>query len=101
VADTASILTPVGRVILIWGAWREIGLAIAQRLLDEGYRLSPGVRHPEHLQHPCLGKQAGATPPAERMDPDTIARTVSFLLTLPDTTPAAKMPLNTRLESTL
>ncbi len=43
----------------------------------------------------------GVTPSAERMDPDTIARTVSFLLTLPNTASVAEMPLNTRLESTL
>ena len=34
------------RVIMISGASRGLGLAIARRLHDEGYRLSLGVRNP-------------------------------------------------------
>ena len=44
---------------------------------------------------------AGATPAAGRMKPETVAHTVSFLLTLPDTASVAELPMNTRLESTL
>lgn len=50
------------RTLLISGASRGIGRAIAERLLAEGHRLSLGVRHPEALhgsgldpaQHPNL-----------------------------------------------
>lgn len=43
----------------------------------------------------------GVTPMAGRMKPETIAHTVSFLLSLPDTASVAELPMNTRLESTL
>ncbi|MGH8429698.1 MAG: SDR family NAD(P)-dependent oxidoreductase, partial [Solimonas sp.] len=43
----------------------------------------------------------GVTPVAGRMKPETIAHTVSFLLSLPDTASVAELPMNTRLESTL
>src|SRR5688572_4575991 len=39
-------LSPDGRVIMITGASRGIGRAIAGRLQDDGYRLSIGVRRP-------------------------------------------------------
>lgn len=42
----ARSLPPEGRVIMISGASRGIGLAIARRLHDDGYRLSLGVRRP-------------------------------------------------------
>jgi hypothetical protein len=35
------------------------------------------------------------------MKPETVAHTVSFLLTLPDTASAAELSMNTRLESML
>ena len=38
------------RTLLISGASRGIGRAIAERLLAEGHRLSLGVRHPEQLR---------------------------------------------------
>lgn len=43
----------------------------------------------------------GATPSGQRMDPETVAHAVSFLLSLPNTASAAELTLNTRLESTL
>lgn len=44
-----EMLKPEGRVVMISGASRGIGRAIAQRLLDEGYFLSLGVRAPKDL----------------------------------------------------
>ena len=46
---TYTPLPPNNRVILISGASRGIGFAIAERLYQEGYKLSLGARHPESL----------------------------------------------------
>ena len=43
-------LSPEGRVIMISGASRGIGFAIAKRLQDDGYLLSLGVRKPSELK---------------------------------------------------
>ncbi len=43
-------LSPKDRVILISGANRGIGRAIAERLYKDGYRLSLGVRRPQSLK---------------------------------------------------
>ena len=43
----------------------------------------------------------GVTAAANRLSPDTIAATVAFLLTLPNTAVVAELPINARLESTL
>lgn len=66
---------------------------------DDGVRvtaLCPGA-----VKTDLIAGLAGATPPAGRMKPETIAHTVSFLLTLPDSASVAELPMNTRLESTL
>jgi NAD(P)-dependent dehydrogenase (short-subunit alcohol dehydrogenase family) len=66
---------------------------------DDGVRvtaLCPGA-----VETDLIAGLAGATPPAGRMKPTTIAHTVSFLLSLPDTASVAELPMNTRLESTL
>ena len=42
---TMQVNGEAGRVAMISGASRGIGLAIAKRLMAEGYRLSLGVRH--------------------------------------------------------
>jgi NAD(P)-dependent dehydrogenase (short-subunit alcohol dehydrogenase family) len=44
-----EMLKPEGRVVMISGASRGIGRAIAQRLLQEGYFLSLGVRRPKDV----------------------------------------------------
>lgn len=43
-SGSARALSPEGRVVMISGASRGIGLAIAKRLQDDGYLLSLGVR---------------------------------------------------------
>lgn len=43
----------------------------------------------------------GVTPKAERLQPATIAETISFLLGLPNTASVAELVMNTRLESGL
>jgi NAD(P)-dependent dehydrogenase (short-subunit alcohol dehydrogenase family) len=43
-AQPAGLLLPAERVVMLSGASRGIGLAIARRLASEGYRLSLGVR---------------------------------------------------------
>jgi NAD(P)-dependent dehydrogenase (short-subunit alcohol dehydrogenase family) len=66
---------------------------------DDGVRvtaLCPGA-----VETDLIAGLAGATPAAGRMMPQTIAHTVSFLLSLPDTASVAELPMNTRLESTL
>ena len=63
---------------------------------DDGVRvtaLCPGA-----VETDLIAGLAGATPAAGRMKPETVAHTVSFLLTLPDTASVAELPMNTRLE---
>lgn len=43
----AAMLIPDGRVVMLSGASRGIGFAVARRLAGEGYRLSLGVRKPD------------------------------------------------------
>ncbi|PZN96265.1 MAG: short-chain dehydrogenase [Alphaproteobacteria bacterium] len=43
----------------------------------------------------------GVTPKAERMQPETVAEAVAFLLSLPNTASVAELVMNTRLEPSL
>lgn len=45
------MLNPEGRVIMVSGASRGIGLAIARRLHAKGYSVSAGARDPDALEH--------------------------------------------------
>lgn len=47
---STSLLPSTGRVILISGATRGIGRAVAEHLYDEGYTLSLGARKPQSLE---------------------------------------------------
>lgn len=49
------MLAPQDRVILISGASRGIGAAIAKNLLDKGYRLSLGLRDPARIPDALKG----------------------------------------------
>ena len=66
---------------------------------DDGVRvtaLCPGAVDTE-----LLAGIPGVVPGPGRIDPAMIARTVSFLLSLPDNASVAELPINSRLESTL
>ncbi len=66
---------------------------------DDGIRataLCPGAVNTD-----LLAGIKGATPVAERIQPDTLAAIVATILSLPNTASVAEMPVNTRLESSL
>ena len=50
-----GLLSPEGRVVMISGANRGIGLAIARRLHADGYSLSLGARRPDALAEAVAG----------------------------------------------
>jgi NAD(P)-dependent dehydrogenase (short-subunit alcohol dehydrogenase family) len=56
---TYAPLSPNGRVILISGANRGIGRAIAERLYSDGYSLSLGARQPDSLTPLVAGMKPG------------------------------------------
>jgi NAD(P)-dependent dehydrogenase (short-subunit alcohol dehydrogenase family) len=52
------MLSPKGRVIMVSGANRGIGRAVAEHLLALGYRLSLGARQPKTLRDLATGRGA-------------------------------------------
>jgi NAD(P)-dependent dehydrogenase (short-subunit alcohol dehydrogenase family) len=56
----SPMLSPKGRVVMISGASRGIGRAVAEHLLELGYRLSLGVRDPKSLAGLAKGRSARA-----------------------------------------
>lgn len=52
------MLNPEGRVVMVSGASRGIGLAITRKLLDKGYSVSAGARNPDALAE-LLGDAPG------------------------------------------
>lgn len=59
------------KVALISGASRGIGLAVAQELLERGYRLSLGVRRPELLECAFPDREQILLQPYEARDVDS------------------------------
>ena len=82
--EDSGLLSPRGRVVMISGASRGLGAAIARRLHGDGYTLSLGVRDPDRTRKrlgraaeaPTLVEPFDATEPAtaERWVAATIAR---------------------------
>jgi NAD(P)-dependent dehydrogenase (short-subunit alcohol dehydrogenase family) len=77
--------------------------AMTQAVRLEGY--DDGVRAtaicPGAIDTEMIADLPGATPKAERLQPDTVASIVAFILTLPNQANVAEFIANTRLESTL
>ena len=66
-------LSPEGRVVLVSGANRGMGRAIARRLHDDGYSLSLGARDMDKLlaAHPALDRARVAFHRYDALDPVT------------------------------
>jgi NAD(P)-dependent dehydrogenase (short-subunit alcohol dehydrogenase family) len=64
---------------------------------DDGVRVTALL--PGAVETDLIAGLAGVA--AKRMKPETIAHTVSFLLSLPDEASVAELPINTRLEPSL
>jgi NAD(P)-dependent dehydrogenase (short-subunit alcohol dehydrogenase family) len=73
-SDPTTLLDVASRVVMISGASRGIGRALAERLAQEGYRLSLGVRRPGEAAK-ALGLDPAQTlfHPFEAADPASAA----------------------------
>jgi len=65
--DAAALLPTHGRVVMVSGASRGLGAAIARRLHADGYSLSLGVRDPDQTRR-SLGPTAAEPTLVERFD---------------------------------
>lgn len=78
-------------------------LALSHAAKFEGW--AEGVRVtalcPGAIDTELIAGLPGATPPARRLQPETVAEAVALLLRLPNAATVAEMTLNTRLESGL
>ena len=66
---------------------------------DDGVRVT--ALCPGGVRTDLIATVPGVTPLAERLEPETVAHMVAYLLSLPNNASVAWMPLNTRLESTI
>jgi NAD(P)-dependent dehydrogenase (short-subunit alcohol dehydrogenase family) len=77
--------------------------AMTQAVRQEAH--ADGVRAtaicPGAIDTQMIADLPGATPKADRLQPDTVAQLVAFLLSLPNQANVAEFVVNTRLESTL
>ena len=64
---------------------------------DDGVRVT--ALCPGGVRTELIATVPGVTPLAERLEPETVAHMVAYLLSLPNNASVAWMPLNTRLES--
>ena len=68
-ARPQDLLSPDGRVVMLSGASRGIGLAIARHLAAEGYSLSLGLRSPERFDRTGLDEDRTLLAQFDAADP--------------------------------